>query len=166
MAQIPLSEQLEANVGKRTKVKYDDAGNRVGGGTLITSKLVGEVYKDECIQLEIEENNEQQIINAIDTALAAALEEIGLRAERHAKAKTPVDTGRLRNSITHVIDMGSQSVYIGTNVEYAPYIEFGVHGKDGKKREGHHMLRDAAENHKDEYGRVVAKHVRGQVGIS
>jgi len=41
--------------------------------------------------------------NAKDQAVAAALEAVGLTAERHAKENCPVDTGLLRNSITHAI---------------------------------------------------------------
>ena len=40
---------------------------------------------------------------AKDEAVARALEAIGLTAERHAKENCPVDTGLLRNSITHAI---------------------------------------------------------------
>ena len=47
-----------------------------------------------------------------------ALEKVGLIAERNAKLACPVDTGRLRNSITHTHD--KNTTYIGTNVEYAP----------------------------------------------
>ena len=35
----------------------------------------------------------------------------------------PVDIGRLRNSITHSLNKGDKSVSIGTNVEYAIYVE-------------------------------------------
>lgn len=104
--------------------------------------------------VEIRENNTEQIENAINQAIAAALEEIGLSAERFAKAKCPVDTGRLRNSITHALDTGEEAVYVGTNVEYAPYQELGVHGRDGK-----HFLRDAAQDHASYYGKVLKKHL-------
>lgn len=43
-----------------------------------------------------------------------------------------IDTGRLKNSITHAVDEANQCVYIGTNVEYAIYHEFGT----GKYAEG------------------------------
>ena len=42
----------------------------------------------------------------------------------------PVDTGNLRNSITHLVD--DDTVYIGTNNEYAVYVELGT----GKYAEG------------------------------
>lgn len=100
----------------------------------------------------IMENNAKAIEEAMDRAVATALEEIGLTAERYAKRETPVDTGRLRNSITHVI--GTDSVYIGTNVEYAPYVEMGVHG-----RQGVNMLRNAATQHDATYRNILKKHL-------
>lgn len=105
--------------------------------------------------VEIRENNTEQIANAINQAVAAALEEIGLAAEGFAKRETPVDTGRLRNSITHAIDMGEEAVYIGTNVEYAPYVELGTHG-----REGVGFLRHAAEDHGSFYRGILEKHLK------
>ncbi len=44
--------------------------------------------------------------------------------ENDAKRNAPVNTGNLRNSITHKVD-GTEGV-VGTNVEYAPYVEFGT----------------------------------------
>lgn len=43
-----------------------------------------------------------------------------------AKRRAPVDTGRLRNSLTHEIDADGLDARIGTNVEYAPHVEFGT----------------------------------------
>jgi hypothetical protein len=43
----------------------------------------------------------QEWLSALAPALSRGLEQVGLAAEGHAKAKCPVDTGRLRNSITH-----------------------------------------------------------------
>ena len=74
---------------------------------------------------------------------------IGMSAERHAKAITPVDTGRLRNSISHAV-INTDAAYIGTNVEYAPYVELGTsHNK------AHHMLKRAASEHSAEYKRLM-----------
>jgi HK97 gp10 family phage protein len=47
-----------------------------------------------------------------------------IEAEGEIKAATPVRTGRLRASITHEV-RGLTGV-VGTNVEYAPYVEFGT----------------------------------------
>ena len=110
--------------------------------------------------LEIRENNAEQIAKAIKTALAAALEEVGLAAEGFAKKKLTenhsVDTGRLRNSVTHAIDMGEEAVYIGTNVEYAPYVELGTSRSKEKP-----YLRPAAQDHETEYRKIFEKHLGG-----
>ena len=94
---------------------------------------------------------------AKDDAVAAALEAIGLTAERYAKAECPVDTGRLRNSISHAVKEEEHSAYIGTNVEYAKYVEM----KDSKHKTGRaHFLRDAATTHGDEYKRIAENILR------
>lgn len=53
-----------------------------------------------------------------------------IKVERAAKRLCPVDTGRLRSSITHDPDLrrDEQGLYgvVGTNVEYAPHVEFGT----------------------------------------
>ncbi|MBN2940336.1 MAG: HK97 gp10 family phage protein [Collinsella sp.] len=66
--------------------------------------------------LEVVKDNTEEAVDAIGSAIAAALEEVGLAAEGYAKAICPVDTGRLRNSITHVARPDEKAVYIGTNV--------------------------------------------------
>ena len=94
---------------------------------------------------------------AKDEAVARALEAIGLTAERYAKADCPVDTGRLRNSISHAVREEEHAAYIGTNVEYAKYVET----KPMKHVTGKaHFLRDAAANHSDEYKRIVEKNLK------
>lgn len=103
----------------------------------------------------IRENNAEQIQNAINHAVAAALEEIGLAAERFAKRACPVDTGRLRNSITHALNMDEESVYIGTNVEYASYVENGT-----SRRKGVYFLRGAAQDHGSYYRSIMEKHLK------
>jgi hypothetical protein len=50
--------------------------------------------------VEVSQDNTEAWRDAMDAALARGLEQIGLAAEGHAKARRPVDTGRLRNSIT------------------------------------------------------------------
>jgi len=43
-----------------------------------------------------------------------------------AKRSVPVDTGRLRNSLRIKFDNGGLTGTIGTNVFYAPFVEFGT----------------------------------------
>lgn len=67
-------------------------------------------------------DNSKEVSAAIKAALLRGLEKCGLVAEGYAKKLCPVDTGILRNSITHVVDEGGDAVYIGTNSEYGAYV--------------------------------------------
>ena len=55
-------------------------------------------------------DNSDKVIEAKDNAIAAALENIGVTMERHAKEQCPVDTGLLRNSITHAVSGHSTAI--------------------------------------------------------
>lgn len=71
-------------------------------------------------------DNSEQVLSEFGAAVLRALERCGSQAEGYAKDLVPVDTGRLRNSISHKVDDAEKVVYIGTNVEYAPYVELGT----------------------------------------
>ena len=101
------------------------------------------------IEVNITDNSDL-IEQATDEAIARALEAMGLQAEGYAKMKCPVDTGRLRNSITHTYDEAEQKAYIGTNVEYAPYVEYGT-----SKTKAQPFLEPAVTDHVDEYKRIA-----------
>lgn len=49
-------------------------------------------------------DNSKEVVSAMEKAIKRGLEAIGMTAEGHAKKITPVDTGRLRNSISHATD--------------------------------------------------------------
>ena len=93
-------------------------------------------------------DNTDEVLSALEKAKKRGLEAIGLVAEGHAKKETPVDTGRLRNSIAHAVE--DDAAFIGTNVEYAIFVEAGARG-----RKGVHMLQRAATEHTDEYKRLM-----------
>ena len=92
-----------------------------------------------------------KVEGAAEEAIARALEIIGGMAEGYAKAAAPVDTGRLRNSITHEVE-DKHTAVVGSNVEYAPYVELGT-----RKMKAKPYLRPAIENHIDEYKRVLER---------
>lgn len=107
---------------------------------------------------------------------------IGGMAEGYAKGYAPVDTGLLRNSITYALGgespehldyksndenergsydssapqdaEGQITVYIGTNVQYAPYQELGAPNVNVP---AHPFLRPAIENHISEYQEVLKR---------
>ena len=93
-------------------------------------------------------DNSEQILSALEKGKRNALTAIGATAETYAKQETPVDTGRLRNSISHAVD--GEAAYIGSNVEYAPYVELGT-----SRAKAHHMLQKAATEHSAEYKRLA-----------
>lgn len=93
-------------------------------------------------------DNTDEVLSALERAKKRGLEAIGLTAEGHAKKITPVDTGRLRNSMAHAVD--DDAAYIGTNTSYAIFVETGARG-----RHGVHMLQRAASEHTDEYKRLM-----------
>ena len=82
-----------------------------------------------------------------------ALEKVGLTAERYAKLACPVDTGRLRNSISHTHD--KNTAYIYTNVEYAPYVEMGT-----KKMAARPYLKPAIADHIQEYKNTIEQELK------
>ena len=97
-----------------------------------------------------------EVIAALRRQVALGLESIGQEAEGYAKDECPVDTGRLRNSISHEVQ--EDEVYIGTNVEYAPYVEFNEKARHDPPQFGGgkaHFLRDAAANHGDHYKEIM-----------
>lgn len=125
------------------------------------------------IDIQITDNS-GEILRALEEKKKAALTGIGIQAEGYAKRSTPVDTGRLRNSITHAVR--GDDVYIGSNVEYAVWIELGsgIYASDGKGRQSpwgyydrngkyhvtrgmkpRHMLKKAASEHTEEYKRII-----------
>jgi phage protein, HK97 gp10 family len=94
-------------------------------------------------------DNSKEVLAALDRAKKNALTAIGMTAEGYAKKETPVNTGRLRNSMSNATN--GDSVYIGSNVEYAPYVEFGsIHN-----RHPAHMLQKAATQHTSEYKSIA-----------
>lgn len=146
-------------------------------------------------------DNSGEVLEAFKNQLAVALEAVGMQAESHAKqvitdslvyGKTDltkygekdnsrVDTGRLRNSVAHTVV--KEDVYIGTNLEYAPYHELGTgiyasqpggrqtpwvyYDRKGKAHRTRglypiHFLKKAASEHTDEYKAIIEKIMRGK----
>lgn len=132
-----------------------------------------------------------EALEHVRNVLETRLEEIGIRAEDYAQRLTPVGTpestgvegyrgGTLRKSITHKVvgDRHKISLYIGTNIKYAPYVELGtgIYASDGNGRRNpwiwidkngkghftrgmrpHHMLKRAIADHVIEYKKILKK---------
>lgn len=106
--------------------------------------------------VEVRVDNRDEFKRGMEAALATALEEIGLTAEGYAKRACPVDTGRLRNSITHIVDEDGALAVLGTNVEYAPFVELGT-----RHQKPQPYLKPAAEDHESTYRSIFRKHLGG-----
>ena len=74
------------------------------------------------------------VLNEFHDAVLRALERCGMEAEGYAKDLAPVDTGRLRNGISHAVSEDEMAAYVGTNVSYAPYVELatGIYADGGR----------------------------------
>lgn len=71
----------------------------------------------------------EEVLQAMEKAVGVWLESVGMDAASTAKTDgvCPVKTGNLRDSITYAVDTSSnREVYVGTNVEYGKYQEFGT----------------------------------------
>lgn len=99
-------------------------------------------------------NRVKETLELLQTKKNKILEEWGLIAEAYASEACPYDTGRLRASISH--DHDDNAMMVGTNVEYAPYVELGTRNMDAQP-----YLRPAIENHINEYKSIVDNELKG-----
>jgi HK97 gp10 family phage protein len=114
-------------------------------------------------------SNRKEVLRGSEEAVERGLAAIGMRAVTYThrpkeRGGTPVDTGRLRNSIAWATasqggggtdapsggGADDRTVIIGTNVEYGEIVEEGT-----SKRKPAHMLRNALTDGSDEYARIM-----------
>lgn len=107
------------------------------------------------VEVTIEDNSEQ-VLEAMDQQVLAWLEAIGEDAAGTAADKAPVDTGRLKSSISSAVVADEKAAYIGTNVEYAPYQEFGT----SRGIAGKHFLQFGATAHQAEYKALLEQYLK------
>ena len=133
-------------------------------------------------------DNSAEALSELSLAKARALEIIGQKAEDYAQKLCPVGTvestgikgyrgGTLKGSIKHVVK--GDTVSIGSEVEYAPYVELGTgpHFEPPpdwetfttKRGKGvgrgyvkpRRYLQPAIEEHMDEYKTIVKNELKG-----
>lgn len=113
------------------------------------------------IQVDFE-SNKDEVLAACKEKINDWLEAIGSDAAQTSANFAPVGTpestgipnyigGTLKNSISHEVDAENQCVYIGTNVEYAPYQEFGT----SRGIVGKHYLQFGCTAHQAEYKEML-----------
>lgn len=102
-------------------------------------------------------DNSDLIKQATAEQVYEALDLVGTDAEGFVSLLTPVDTGRLRNSITHEVQ--ENAVIVGTNVEYAEEVE--MNEKMRHKVGQAHYLRDGIANNVDSFKSVIETALKG-----
>ena len=114
-------------------------------------------------------DNSGLFLNALPSQIKTALTAVGMAAESNAKKEitkrvynTPqsksgyVRTGRLRNSISNAVAESENAVYIGSNVEYAAFVELGTSRMIARP-----YISPAATQHSDEYKKIVEAVLKG-----
>ena len=133
-------------------------------------------------------DNSAAVLSELERTKKKILETIGQKAEGYAKKLCPVGTsestgiqgyrgGTLRNSITHRVE--GEALKLGSNVEYAPYVELGTgphftpppewekftteRGKGIGKAyvKPRPYIRPAIEDHRDEYKAIAERELQG-----
>lgn len=104
-------------------------------------------------------DNSPEYIEAVKRGIKKAMAEIADQAESNVADLTPVGTpestgkpgyigGTLKGSITGRSD--ADTAYIGTDVEYAPYVEFGTYKMAAKP-----YLKPGIMDYMDEYEEIA-----------
>ena len=97
----------------------------------------------------IEKDNTKKLLGLADAKAHRVLSKAALLVERSAKQFVPVQTGTLKRSITHEF-RGKHTVAVGSNVEYAPYVELGTSKMTAKP-----YLRPALEANRKEIRKLL-----------
>lgn len=138
------------------------------------------------IKVDVTDNSDK-VRQAMEQQAEKILTMLGIQAEKHAKEliteQGAIDTGLLRNSITWAIggerpntreykaDRGDGKgqyttnaetrnepcVYIGTNVEYATFIELGTTRMSPRP-----YIKPAIFNYQDEYKKIIESGLKGE----
>lgn len=92
------------------------------------------------------------------TAVKKGIEYGAIKVTKDSKGLCPVDTGNLRKSIRYEM-IKEYVAEIGTNVKYAPYVEYGT-----KRMKEQMYLRPALYNNADYINRVIRNEIKKVTG--
>lgn len=107
-------------------------GRKSAAEVQVTRGQLTEVRSANGVELSMDTGEfEKSLVKALKSMQlksAADLARFGLKVQNAARRYCPVDTGRLRSSVQSTPGEDSKGPYvdIGTNVEYAPYVEYGT----------------------------------------
>lgn len=92
--------------------------------------------------VDITTDNITETLRLFHEKILQGLEACGLQAERYAKMKAPVDTGRLRNSITHIVSGDPARVHRYTISQRSKY-DRNSYDRRGRRKRLTRAIRDA-----------------------
>lgn len=95
----------------------------------------------EIVDIEVK-IKDKEVLKQLDSLIEQKLREACVLVQDDAKINCPVDTGRLQGSISYSVD-GKEGI-VGSNVEYAPYVEAGTY-----KMPGRHFLQNAGDSNRE-----------------
>lgn len=103
------------------------------------------------------EDNFDKVKQELIAAHNRGLKAVGLLLQGEAQLRTPVDTGYLKGSIIHETE--KDSVKVGTNAEYAHYVEYGTSNQAAQP-----YLRPALYDNDKRASRIYADHIKEVTG--
>ena len=100
-------------------------------------------------------SNKAQVNAQMNRNITRCLTMMGLHGQRRVAENTPVDSGRLRNSINSQV--AERHVDVGTNVEYAIHVHFpGI----TRNWEGNPFIDKGILHHAPEYKEIAERTLR------
>ena len=133
---------------------------------------------------KIGDNNTSKVLQIERDTLRKVLTAWGIMAQGYATEYCPKDTGNLSQSIDYGLIEDNMEMQVGTNVEYAPYVELGtgIYAEEGNGRKtpwvykdtegkwhrtsgmkAQPYLRPALEKHLSEYEDILRDFMKEQI---
>lgn len=133
---------------------------------------------------KVSDNNTSKVIKIERDTLRKVLTAWGIMAQGYATEYCPKDTGNLSQSIDYGLIEDNMEMQVGTNVEYAPYVELGtgIYAEEGNGRKtpwvykdtegkwhrtsgmkAQPYLRPALEKHLSEYEDILRDFMQEQI---
>lgn len=133
---------------------------------------------------KVSDNNTSKVLQIERATLRKVLTAWGIMAQGYATEYCPKDTGNLSQSIDYGLIEDNMEMQVGTNVEYAPYVELGtgIYAEEGNGRKtpwvykdtegkwhrtsgmkAQPYLRPALEKHLSEYEDILRDFMKEQI---
>ena len=107
-------------------------------------------------------DNSKEVIAVKDAAVIKFLTEAGLHLQGQSAKELEndprrIDTGNLRNSISFEVVESEKACYVGTNVEYGPYVHEGT-----RRMAPNRFLKNAFDRNEDQIKQKAQEALKGE----